>query len=200
MGVITKLSLLTVLVVVGALLYPLLNTTKREVPTIEDKWFGKAAKGMFGSFEWRNQRLVFEGKDIETITKFFINVSDHVLNDLRRRLDNARYVEPINGVNFNYGFNSDYLKNVVEHWKTKFDWRKQELILNKYNHFMTQICGIDVHFIHIKPAKPAKTVLPLLVTYLLVKCLHLPTGKITIGVNINHCFIAQIKIPRKINY
>ena len=51
MGVITKLSLLTVLVAVGALLYPLLYTTKREVPTIEDKWFGKAVKGMFWSFE-----------------------------------------------------------------------------------------------------------------------------------------------------
>ena len=91
-------------------------------------------------------------------------MSDHVLIDLRRRLDNARYVEPLDAVNFNYGFNSDYLKKVVEHWKTKFDWREQELILNKYNHYKTQISGIDVHYIHVKPSKPAKTVLPLLVS------------------------------------
>ena len=51
MGLITKLSLLIVLVAVGVLLYPGFNQTKNEVPTIEDKWFGKTAKGMFGSIE-----------------------------------------------------------------------------------------------------------------------------------------------------
>ena len=76
-----------------------------------------------------------------------------------------RYVESIEGTNFNYGFNSNYLKQVVEYWKTKYDWRKQEKELNKYNHFKTQIEGINVHFVHVKPTKPSKTVIPLMMIH-----------------------------------
>ena len=92
-----------------------------------------------------------------------------MLTDLNNRLDNARFVETFKGVNFTYGFNSDYLKDVVQHWRKKFDWRKQEDILNQYNHYKTQISGIDIHFIHVKPTKMVKTVLPLLVGKKLVK-------------------------------
>ncbi|XP_054157402.1 epoxide hydrolase 1-like [Oppia nitens] len=101
-------------------------------------------------------------KDPETINKFTVNISDAVLNDLKNRLESARYVQPLSDSQFSYGFNGDYLKQVVDYWLTKFDWRKQEKELNKFNHFKTQINGIDIHFIHVKPSKPAKTVVPLL--------------------------------------
>jgi hypothetical protein len=74
-------------------------------------------------------------------------------------------VEPIEGTQFNYGFNANYLKQVIEYWKTKYDWRKQEKELNKFNQFTTQIEGINIHFIHVKPSKPAKTVVPLMVIH-----------------------------------
>ena len=104
-------------------------------------------------------------KDSLAINKFVVNVPDSVLQDLKTRLNNAKFVESIEGSNFRYGFNSNYLKQVVEFWKTKFDWRQQEKELNKYNHFKTQIEGIDVHFVHVKPSKPAKTVVPLLLLH-----------------------------------
>jgi microsomal epoxide hydrolase len=107
--------------------------------------------------------MEFEGKDSEVINKFSINVSNEVLEDLNRRLENTRFVEPISGTQFNYGFNSDYLKKVVDYWLTKYDWRKQELLLNKYNHYKTQISGINIHFIHVKPTKPAKHIIPIMV-------------------------------------
>lgn len=43
---------------------------------------------------------------------------------------------------------------MVEYWKTKYDWRKQEEMLNKFEHFKTKIEGIDVHFMHVKPVLP----------------------------------------------
>lgn len=88
-----------------------------------------------------------------------------MLQDLKGRLESARFVQPIGGSQFRYGFHSDYLKKVVDYWRTKFDWRKQELVLNKYNHYKTQISGINVHFIHVKPTKAAKTVIPIMVSW-----------------------------------
>src|ERR1700742_5113749 len=104
-------------------------------------------------------------KDPVKINKFTVNVAETVLDDLNKRLANARYVESIEGTNFNYGFNGNYLKQVIEYWKTKYDWRKQEKELNKYDHFKTQIAGIDIHFVHVKPTKPVKKVLPLLLIH-----------------------------------
>ena len=102
-------------------------------------------------------------EDPTDITEFKVNVSDEILEDLRRRLESVRFVEPIAETKFNYGFNADYLKQVVQYWKTQFDWRRQELELNKFAHFKTQINGLKIHYIHVKPSKPAKTVVPILV-------------------------------------
>jgi microsomal epoxide hydrolase len=104
-------------------------------------------------------------KESVAIDKFVVNVSEDVLTDLKRRLESARYVEPIAGTAFNYGFNSDYLKKVIAYWRNTYDWRKTETLLNQFPQFKTRIHGIEVHFIHVKPSKPAKTVVPLLVCH-----------------------------------
>ncbi|CAG2183709.1 unnamed protein product, partial [Oppiella nova] len=82
-----------------------------------------------------------------------------------QRLESARYVEPIAGTQFNYGFNGDYLKKIVDYWRNTYDWRKYESQLNQFPQYKTQINGIDVHFIHVKPSKPAKTVIPLMIIH-----------------------------------
>ena len=48
------------------------------------------------------------------------------------------------------------MEKFINHWKTSFDWRKQEKELNKFPQFKTKIEGIDVHFLHIKPSKGKK--------------------------------------------
>ena len=45
------------------------------------------------------------------------------------------------------------MKEVLEHWKTKYDWREHEETINQFPHFKTTIEGIEVHFMHIKPKK-----------------------------------------------
>ncbi|XP_042908833.1 epoxide hydrolase 1 [Parasteatoda tepidariorum] len=106
-------------------------------------------KGWFG----KEEPLLDDSED-EAIHSFKINVSDDVLNDLKRRLENPRYETPVKDSNFRYGFNPDYMKEVVEYWKTQYDWRKQEKELNKFSHFKTRIEGLDIHFMHIKPNLP----------------------------------------------
>ena len=86
-----------------------------------------------------------------------------MLDDLRRRIESHRWLKPIPETKFNYGFNGEYLKEVVDYWQTQFDWRRQESELNKYSQYTTQINGLKIHFIQIKPSKPVKTVVPLLV-------------------------------------
>ena len=46
---------------------------------------------------------------------------------------------------------SEYMKEILAYWKTKYSWRKQEKILNSFDHFRTNIEGIDIHYLHAKP-------------------------------------------------
>lgn len=94
-----------------------------------------------------------------------MNVSDSELQDLQQRLANARYVDHVEETQFRYGFNSDYLRKVVEYWRTKYDFRAQEKKLNSYPMFVTQIEGLDIHFVHVKPSKQAKLVIPLMAVH-----------------------------------
>lgn len=103
--------------------------------------------------------------DDSTVRKFTVKVEESVLLDLKNRLKNTRYHQSIDGSNFEYGINSVTLKKVLDHWSSKYDWRKFEKELNKYPQFVTQIEGLDVHFFHVKPSKAAKEVKPLLLVH-----------------------------------
>jgi Predicted hydrolases or acyltransferases (alpha/beta hydrolase superfamily) len=91
-----------------------------------------------------------------------------VLQDLKRRLENhAPLTPPLETVGFEYGFNTDYLKKVIEFWKTKYNWREREAFLNSFPQFKTTVDGLDLHFIHVKPKNVDKNtrVLPLLLLH-----------------------------------
>lgn len=83
-----------------------------------------------------------------------------VVKDLHARLDRAKYVKPLLN-SFENGFNGDYLKKVVQHWRQNFDWKKQVDFINSFPQFKTQIEGLNVHFVHIKPLGTAKVVKPI---------------------------------------
>ncbi|XP_049857938.1 juvenile hormone epoxide hydrolase 1-like isoform X3 [Schistocerca gregaria] len=104
-----------------------------------------------------------------SIRPFKINVSDEVLDDLQDRLELlTTLTPPLEGIGFQYGFNTKYLQEeVVEYWKTKYNWREQERFLNKFPQFKTCVDGLDIHFIHVKPISvPEGTeVLPLLLLH-----------------------------------
>lgn len=83
-----------------------------------------------------------------------INVADDLLEDLKRRLQNTRFEDPVEDSKFEYGFNPNYLRKLVDYWGKEYNWRKYERMLNEFPQFKTRIEGIDVHFLHIKPDLP----------------------------------------------
>lgn len=106
-------------------------------------------------------------KDNTAIRPFKVDVPEVKLVDLKTRLSRARYVEHIDGTHFNYGFNSKYLKKVITYWNSQYDWRAEEAKLNSVPQFLTQIEGLDVHFLHVKPVNKTvtTTVFPLLIVH-----------------------------------
>ena len=61
---------------------------------------------------------------------------------------------------WNYGTNLDYMKDFSKYWVEKFDWKKTEQKINKFENFKSNIDDIDIHFIHEKGSglnpKPGK--------------------------------------------
>jgi microsomal epoxide hydrolase len=93
-------------------------------------------------------------KTDSTIKSFKINVADDVLDDLRDRLNRTNFFAPLTDVNdFEYGMNSDYFQKFHSHWMNIYNWRKWEKKLNEFDQFKTQIDGLDVHFLRVKPPK-----------------------------------------------
>src|SRR5262249_50616828 len=109
------------------------------------------------------QRCSRESAVSETIERFEIRVDDSVLEDLRRRLAWTRFPDQIEGTSWEYGIPIDYLRELVEYWRDRYDWRAQEARLNELPHFRTCIDGQSIHFVHARSARA--DALPLLLTH-----------------------------------
>jgi microsomal epoxide hydrolase len=88
------------------------------------------------------------------IEPFKIEVPDEVLRDLRERLERTRFPDEVPNTGWEYGANLGYIKELVEHWRTRYDWRKHEAEINRLAHFKTSIDDLDIHFIHEKGRGP----------------------------------------------
>jgi pimeloyl-ACP methyl ester carboxylesterase len=84
----------------------------------------------------------------ESVRPFRIDVDQAVLDDLQERLARTRWPDAIDGSGWDYGIDLGYMKDLVEHWRTKYDWRVEERRLNEFPQFKTNIDGLDIHFIH----------------------------------------------------
>ena len=85
-----------------------------------------------------------------SIRPFTISIPDTVLADLKARLHNSRFPEPLQGDGWALGTDVFYLKELAAYWRDTFDWRAQERRLNGFEQFTTTIDGLTVHFIHRK--------------------------------------------------
>ena len=94
------------------------------------------------------------------VTPYTIAVPDAVLDDLRARLRATRWPDPAPGPAWSQGTDLAYLRRLVDYWAEEFDWREQERSLNSYPHFIADIDGTRIHFVHHRTGKP-----PLLLTH-----------------------------------
>ncbi|XP_055544373.1 juvenile hormone epoxide hydrolase 1-like isoform X2 [Wyeomyia smithii] len=108
-------------------------------------------------------------KEDTAIKPFKINYSNDTIHKLRTKLNDVpNLAKPLEGVAFQYGFNSNRLQEIITYWKTNYlaKWDEREKFLNQFPHFKTQIQGLDIHFIHVKPKVPAGTkILPILLLH-----------------------------------
>jgi epoxide hydrolase len=97
------------------------------------------------------------------IRPFRIEVPPSDLDDLRDRLARTRWPAELPGVGWSRGVPLDYLKDLAEYWRTSFDWRKQEAILNEFPQFTTTVDGQSIHFLHVRSPEP--DALPLILAH-----------------------------------
>jgi pimeloyl-ACP methyl ester carboxylesterase len=99
----------------------------------------------------------------DDIRPFRVEVPDAVLDDLRDRLGRTRWPDQIPGSGWDYGTDLAYLQELCEYWQNTFDWRAQEDRFNRWPHFLTDIDGQQIHFIHARSDDP--NALPLIMTH-----------------------------------
>jgi pimeloyl-ACP methyl ester carboxylesterase len=97
------------------------------------------------------------------IRPFRIEVPDAVLDDLRARLARTRWPEAECVDDWSQGMPLAYTRELATYWAERYDWRTREAALNRFDQFITEIDGLDIHFIHQR--SPHAEALPLLITH-----------------------------------
>jgi pimeloyl-ACP methyl ester carboxylesterase len=97
------------------------------------------------------------------VRPYTVAVPEEVLEDLRQRLARTRWPDEVEGAGWDYGANLAYMQELVEYWRTRFDWRAQERAINAFPHFRADVDGTGVHFIHVRGRGP--TPMPLVITH-----------------------------------
>jgi pimeloyl-ACP methyl ester carboxylesterase len=97
------------------------------------------------------------------IEPFKIAVPDAVLRDLQERLARTRWPDQVPGSGWEYGVPLSEMQQLVEYWRSGYDWREQERKLNGLNQFVTRIDGLDIHFVHVRSKE--QNALPLVIVH-----------------------------------
>jgi pimeloyl-ACP methyl ester carboxylesterase len=103
---------------------------------------------------------------VETATDirpFQVDVSDEALDDLRRRIAATQWPEKETVDDESQGVPLAMIQELARYWATDYDWRKCEEKLNALPQFITEIDGLDIHFIHVRSKH--ENALPLIVNH-----------------------------------
>jgi pimeloyl-ACP methyl ester carboxylesterase len=97
------------------------------------------------------------------IRPFHYNAREADLTELRRRINNTRWPERETVADATQGVQLATTEALARYWATEYDWRKIEAKLNALPQFITEIDGLDIHFIHVRSKH--ENALPLIVTH-----------------------------------
>src|ERR1700684_582028 len=103
------------------------------------------------------------GSDKTAVRPFHVNVPEAELTDLRRRINTAKWPERETVTDDSQGVPLAMMQELARYWAADHDWRKCEAKLNALPQFMTEIDGLDIHFIHVR--SDHENALPLIVTH-----------------------------------
>jgi pimeloyl-ACP methyl ester carboxylesterase len=99
----------------------------------------------------------------DAIRPFHVNVPEAELAELRRRINATRWPERETVTDQSQGVQLATIQALARYWGTEYDWRKIEAKLNAVPNFITEIDGLDIHFIHVR--SKLENALPLIVTH-----------------------------------
>src|SRR6476659_2950363 len=97
------------------------------------------------------------------IRPFQVNVPEAELTELRRRINATRWPERETVTDASQGVQLAVIQALARYWATDYDWRKCEATLIVREQFITEIDGLDIHFIHVRSKH--ENALPLIVTH-----------------------------------
>lgn len=101
--------------------------------------------------------------DAEAIRPFRVHFPDDALADLKRRIAATRWPDKEIVPDQSQGVQLATVQKLARYWGTEYDWRKCEAKLNALPQFITEIDGVDIHFIHVRSKHP--NALPMIVTH-----------------------------------
>jgi pimeloyl-ACP methyl ester carboxylesterase len=99
----------------------------------------------------------------DAIHPFHVNVPQGALDDLRHRIAATRWPDKETVTDESQGVPLETMQKLVRYWATDYDWRKVEAKLNSYPQFITQVDGLDIHFIHVRSKH--QNALPLVISH-----------------------------------
>ena len=97
------------------------------------------------------------------IQPFHVDIAEEDLADLRRLIADTRWPEKETVADHSQGVPLEMIQELAEYWATDYDWRRCEERLNALPQFITEIDGLDIHFIHVRSEH--EDALPLIVTH-----------------------------------
>jgi pimeloyl-ACP methyl ester carboxylesterase len=97
------------------------------------------------------------------IRPFHIEIPDEQLDDLRRRIEATRLPSRELVEDRSQGVQLETIRELAAYWATEYDWRKAEARMNALPQFMTEIDGVEIHFIHVRSEH--ENALPLIMTH-----------------------------------
>src|SRR5215510_4189660 len=101
--------------------------------------------------------------DKTTIRPFRFEAADAELDEMRRRIKATRFPEKETAADFSQGVQLAFMQALARYWATDYDWRRCEAQLNARPQFITEIDGLDIHFIHVRSRH--EDAMPLIVTH-----------------------------------
>lgn len=100
---------------------------------------------------------------VDGVRPFKAEIPEKALIDLRRRLAETRWPDSETVTDRSQGVQLAKLKELVDYWRSSYDWRNAERKLNSYPQFITNVDGLDIHFIHVRSRH--ENALPLIMTH-----------------------------------
>jgi pimeloyl-ACP methyl ester carboxylesterase len=97
------------------------------------------------------------------VRPFTVSIPQSQIDDVKQRLAATRWPDPETVGDWSQGVRVQNARALVDYWQHRYDWRRFESELGRFPQFLTEIDGLDIHFIHVRSKNP--DAMPLILTH-----------------------------------